>query len=96
MIVAPPEWRSYGETIHSGEHEIHRTIIEQPLFHTQSLSTSMALESGQLVLAGGGMPSRQSEKMVQGGFGFHAVVGNLLEWIQELDIEALREDAGIE
>ena len=34
-------------------------------------------------------------EMTQGGFGFHAVFGNLLEWIQKLDIESIKRDAGV-
>ena len=64
QIVAPPEWRSYGETVQSGDQQIHRTIIEQPIFHTQSLSTSLGLDNGELVLVGGGMPSREPDRMV--------------------------------
>ncbi len=34
-------------------------------------------------------------EMTEGGFGFHEVWSNLPEWIQDLDIEAIRRDAGI-
>ena len=34
-------------------------------------------------------------EMKEGGFGFHSVWGNLPEWIHDLDIDALRRDAGI-
>ena len=34
-------------------------------------------------------------EMTKGGFGFHAVFENLPEWIQELDVDSLRRDAGI-
>lgn len=34
-------------------------------------------------------------EMTTGGFGFHEVFENLPEWIQELDVDSLREDAGI-
>jgi len=34
-------------------------------------------------------------EMVDGGYGFHAVWQNLPEWIDKLDIEAIREEVGI-
>ena len=34
-------------------------------------------------------------EMTQGDFGFHEVFDNLPEWIQSLDIEAIKKDAGI-
>jgi len=33
--------------------------------------------------------------MTEGGFNFHGVFENLLEWIQKLDIAAVKKDAGI-
>jgi len=35
-------------------------------------------------------------EMTDGGFNFHAVFDNLLEWIQKLDVESIKKDAGIE
>ncbi len=35
------------------------------------------------------------KEMTEGGFNFHGVFENLLEWIQKLDIEAVKKDAGI-
>ena len=34
-------------------------------------------------------------EMIDGGFNFHAVFDNLPEWIQELDVESIKKDAGI-
>jgi protein tyrosine phosphatase (PTP) superfamily phosphohydrolase (DUF442 family) len=34
-------------------------------------------------------------EMTEGGYGFHKVWGNLPDWIQELDIDSMREEAGI-
>lgn len=34
-------------------------------------------------------------EMTEGGFGFHGVWSNLPEWIQELDVEKIKKDAGI-
>jgi protein tyrosine phosphatase (PTP) superfamily phosphohydrolase (DUF442 family) len=33
-------------------------------------------------------------EMTEGGYNFHAVFGNLPQWIEDLDIEAIRRDAG--
>lgn len=34
-------------------------------------------------------------EMTDGGYGFHAVWQNLPEWIEELDVEAIRKEVGI-
>jgi protein tyrosine phosphatase (PTP) superfamily phosphohydrolase (DUF442 family) len=34
-------------------------------------------------------------EMTEGGFNFHAVFDNLPQWIQELDVESIKRDAGI-
>jgi len=34
-------------------------------------------------------------EMKDGGYGFHKVWGNLSDWIQDLDIDSIREEAGI-
>ncbi len=34
-------------------------------------------------------------EMKDGGYGFHKIWGNLTEWLQDLDVESLREEAGI-
>jgi len=34
-------------------------------------------------------------EMTEGGFNFHAVFDNLPDWIQELDLESIKKDAGI-
>ena len=33
--------------------------------------------------------------MTGGGFGFHTIWGNLPEWIEALDIEAIKKEAGL-
>lgn len=35
-------------------------------------------------------------EMTQGGYGFHEIWPNLPAWIKDLDVEALRKDAGIQ
>jgi len=34
-------------------------------------------------------------EMTTGGFGFHSVFDNLPTWIQDLDVESLKKDAGL-
>jgi len=35
------------------------------------------------------------KEMMQGGFGFHGIWGNLIQWINGLDIEGIKKKAGI-
>jgi protein tyrosine phosphatase (PTP) superfamily phosphohydrolase (DUF442 family) len=35
-------------------------------------------------------------EMVEGGFGFHRVWGNLIAWVEKLDIESIKAEAGLE
>lgn len=35
-------------------------------------------------------------EMRQGGYGFHRIWGNLPNWIESLDIESVKKEAGIE
>jgi len=35
------------------------------------------------------------QEMTKGGFNFHTVFDNLPEWIEEIDVESLKKDAGI-
>ncbi|MCJ7773827.1 MAG: dual specificity protein phosphatase family protein, partial [Desulfobacterales bacterium] len=35
-------------------------------------------------------------EMTKGGYNFHSVFDNLIEWIHELDIDSIKKDAGIE
>lgn len=34
-------------------------------------------------------------EMIEGGFNFHAVFGNLPDWIQELDMDSIKKEAGL-
>ncbi|MBN1141702.1 MAG: tyrosine-protein phosphatase [Deltaproteobacteria bacterium] len=34
-------------------------------------------------------------ELTEGGFGFHPIFGNLPNWLEELDVESLRKEAGI-
>lgn len=35
------------------------------------------------------------KEMVEGGFGFHGIWGNLVQWIRKLDVDKIREKAGV-
>ncbi len=35
------------------------------------------------------------DEMTQGGYGFHGIWENLIQWINELDIDKVKEDSGI-
>ena len=35
------------------------------------------------------------KEMMQGGFGFHGIWGNLIQWINGLDIEGIKKKTGI-
>jgi uncharacterized protein (TIGR01244 family) len=35
-------------------------------------------------------------EMTEGGYNFHAVFGNLPEWIRDLDVESIRKEVGID
>ena len=35
------------------------------------------------------------EEMTQGGFGFHGIWSNLIQWMRELDIEAIKKKRGL-
>ncbi len=44
-----------------------------------------------------GWPKEEAvREMTEGGFNFHAVFDNLPAWIQDLDVESIKKDAGIE
>jgi len=44
-----------------------------------------------------GWPKEEAvREMTEGDFNFHAVFDNLPKWIQELDVESIKKDAGIE
>jgi hypothetical protein len=35
------------------------------------------------------------KEMVEGGFGFHGIWGHLAQWVNKLDIEKIKQKAGI-
>lgn len=57
-VVSEPTWRNYGSTYESdvnqdGVLETQQLNMEQPFFHTRSLSTSMLIYNGATVVMGG-------------------------------------------
>lgn len=44
----------------------------------------------------GWVPDEAVREMTGGGYGFHRVFGNLPGWVEGLDVEAIRKEAGIE
>jgi hypothetical protein len=63
-VVFPPLWRDYGFDVVPSGQEPSRRAMEQPFFHTHSLSTTVIARNGGVVLAGGGMPSRDGTEVV--------------------------------
>jgi len=44
-----------------------------------------------------GWPKREAiREMTEGGFGYHSIWWNLAEWVENMDIESLKEDACID
>ncbi len=57
-VVSEPTWKNYGSTYESdvnqdGVLETQQLSMEQPFFHTRSLSTSMLIYNGATVVMGG-------------------------------------------
>ena len=47
------------------------------------------------VAVGGWTKEEALKEMMQGGFGFHGIWENLIQWINRLDIEGIKQKAGI-
>ena len=47
------------------------------------------------IVVQGWTKSEAVREMTEGGFGFHEVFDNLPEWVQRLDVEKIRKEAGI-
>ena len=63
-VVLEPEWRDYGNTYVDSRGKERHVPMEQPVFYTYSVSTSVTVKSGATVLACGGMASRDGESVV--------------------------------
>jgi general secretion pathway protein D len=60
-VVSEPEWRDYGQTFTDAGGNIQKIPIEQPFFHTRSISTSIAIYNGATVVMGGMINEIRSE-----------------------------------
>jgi hypothetical protein len=63
-FVYEPEWKTYDVRCSDATGGVRRAGMEQPFFYTLSLSTSLLVTDGQTVLAGGGMTTRDGNKIV--------------------------------
>jgi hypothetical protein len=61
-LVFKPDWKKYGVTHTTADGKEREVHIEQPFFHTRSLSTSIGVANGATVLVGGGMPGKDEDK----------------------------------
>ena len=52
-VVTEPTWRDYGQTFTDGQGNITKIPIEQPFFHSRSISTSILIYNGATVVMGG-------------------------------------------
>jgi len=52
-VVTEPDWRNYGQTYTDASGEILQIPIEQPFFHSRSISTSILIYNGATVVMGG-------------------------------------------
>jgi hypothetical protein len=53
-LVSEPDWKTYSVTYTDAQGEQRESRLEQPFFHTRSISTSLTLANGATVLVGGG------------------------------------------
>ena len=52
-VVTEPDWRDYGQEYTDANGNVVRIPIEQPFFHTRSISTSIMIYNGATVVMGG-------------------------------------------
>lgn len=52
-VVTEPDWRDYGQEYTDANGQVLRIPIEQPFFHTRSISTSIMIYNGATVVMGG-------------------------------------------
>jgi len=63
-IVDDPVWKDYSFTYADITGKEHKGHAEQPIFHSQKCLTSISIKNGETVLIGGGMQSRNRDKMM--------------------------------
>ena len=53
QVVSEPEWRNYGSTYIDPNGNEQQLNMEQPFFHTRSISTSISIYNAATVVMGG-------------------------------------------
>ena len=63
-IVLEPEWRTYTSAAQGPSFITNCATIEQPFFHTYSLSADVTVTNGQTILVGGGIQPRDKDGVI--------------------------------
>ncbi len=64
VAVRPPAWKNYGPVRHAPDGGKHEWRMEQPFFHTHTLTTLAFVSVGGRVMIGGGMKNEEGDKTV--------------------------------
>ena len=64
QIVHTPTWHKYEAHFVDDNGNKRTSTAEQPFFHVETVTTSVALDNGGTVLIGGGMPGKEPGKVV--------------------------------
>jgi len=64
QIVDDPDWKEYGGKYVDSNGQSQKAHMPQPFFHSYMLSTQVTVSSGNRILLGGGMPMRDSKRVV--------------------------------
>ncbi len=62
--VRPPAWKNYGPVRHAPDGGKHEWRMEQPFFHTHTLTTQAVVSDGGRVMIGGGMKNKEGDRTV--------------------------------
>ena len=60
-VVAKPTWKIYKAKCFAADGKEREIDFEQPFFQSQSLSTSLVVKDGEMVIGGGGLPDPSGE-----------------------------------
>lgn len=52
-VVTEPDWKNYGQTYTDASGGVQQIPVEQPFFHSRSISTSILIYNGATVVMGG-------------------------------------------
>jgi len=63
-VVYEPTWRNYGATDSTGSNTQQAVNMPMPFFFTQTLDQSLSMFNGATILAGGGLPGRDKDRVV--------------------------------